>query len=148
MKIPCLALCATLFASALAPADAAADEGNRCARVSVFDSAPRKQDLYPAVLIAIDGSMPGPTQATTWRVTPGKHTLTVAEAIEPHEFSTPQLRQRDGRKVRPYKTLEIDAQPGITYRLAAQFIAANRSRIDDGSYWEPVIWKESPEACR
>jgi hypothetical protein len=148
MKSLHLALCATLFASGLAPAAAVASDSDRCARITVFDSAPRKQDLYPAVLIAVDGSMPGPTQATTWRVTPGKHTLTVAEAIEPHEFSTPQLRQRDGRKVRPYKTLQIDAQPGITYRLAAQFIAANRSRIDDGSYWEPVIWKESPEACR
>lgn len=130
-----LALCGT----------AAADT---CARVSTFDSAPRAQQLFPAVLIAVDGELPGPTGAESWRIKPGKRVLKVAEAIEPNRFTPLQNRERDGRRADRYKTIEIDAQPGITYRLAVRFHADRRNRMRSGDYWEPVIWKESPESCR
>lgn len=122
-------------------------DADTCARVSTFDSAPRAQHLFPAVLIAVDGKLPGPTGADSWRIEPGKHVLKVAEAIEPNRFTALQNRERDGRNADRYKTLEIDAQPGITYRLAARFYVDRRNSMRDGAYWEPVIWKESPEPC-
>jgi hypothetical protein len=141
-----LSLLCLLVALPAAPVFAA--EGDRCARVSVFDSAPRRQQLFPAVLIAVDGALPGPTSADSWRVTPGRHVLTVAEAIEGNRFTPTQNRERDGRRADRYKTLEIDAQPGITYRLAVRFHADRRNPMRSGDYWEPVIWKQSAEACR
>lgn len=134
-------LLALLFATAASAED-------RCARVSTFDVAPRSQQLFPAVLVAIDGELPGPTGAETWRITPGRHVLKVAEAIDPRRFTPLQNRARDGRNPHRYKTIEIDARPGITYRLAARFHADRRNPMRGGAYWEPVIWKESPEPCR
>lgn len=144
MNIRMLQLTAALCAAALCT-PALADS---CARVSTFDSAPRAQQLFPAVLIAVDGELPGPTGAESWRIAPGKRVLKVAEAIEANRFSAPQNRERDGRSAtNRYKTLEIDAQPGITYRLAVRFHPDRRNPMRDGAYWEPVIWKESPEPC-
>ncbi len=136
---------ATLLCALLLAAEASADS---CARVSTFDSAPRTQQLFAAVLIAVDGELPGPTGATSWRIEPGKRVLKVAEAIEANRFSAPQNRDRDGRSVsNRYKTLEIDAQPGITYRLAVRFYPDRRNPMREGNYWEPVIWKETAEPC-
>ena len=124
-----------------------AASADSCARISTFDSAPRSQQLFPAVLIAVDGKLPGPIGVESWRITPGKHVLKVAEAIEPNRFTFTQNRDRDGRNTDRYKTLEIDAQPGITYRLAVRFYPDRRNPMREGRYWEPVIWKESPEPC-
>jgi hypothetical protein len=99
------------------------------------------------VLIAVDGRLPGPTGAESWRIKPGKRVLKVAEAIEPNRFTPLQNRERDGRRADRYKTLEIDAEPGITYRLAVRLHADRRNPMRAGEYWEPVIWKQSPEPC-
>jgi hypothetical protein len=135
------------LAALLSPGLAAAAD-SRCARISTFDVAPRNQQLFPAVLIAVDGRLPGPTSAESWRLTPGRHVLKVAEAIDPKRFTALQNRERDGRNSDRYKTLEIDAQPGITYRLAARFHVDRRGNMRSGDYWEPVIWKQSAEPCR
>ena len=125
------------------------DGVSSCGRVSVFDVAPRTQQLHKAVLIAVDGELPGPSGSETYRLSPGRHVLRVAEAIDAHQFGDLQRMQRDRRRGEDrYKELEIDVQPGITYRLAARFLPEKRNRIRDGSYWEPVIWKELAETCR
>jgi hypothetical protein len=76
--------------------------------------------------------------------------LTVAEAIDPSRFIGLQNLRR--HRLRPggerYKTLLVEVQPGITYRLAAQFHPDKRNKIVEGEYWDPVIWKETPEPCR
>ena len=127
---------------------AQAGDGDSCARVSTFDAAPRKQKLYPAILIEVDGSLPGPTSSDSFRLSPGKHSLKVAEAIDSRQFIAAQNRDRDGRsKHERYKMLEIDAQPGVTYFLAARFIPGQRNQVRSGAYWEPVIWKESKVPC-
>jgi hypothetical protein len=137
--------------AALAQASLAAEGGDgssSCGRISVFDIAPRSQQLYRAVLIAVDGKLPGPADLDTRRLTPGRHVLRVAEAIDSRRFADVQqfLRSRQNRD--RYKEIELDVQPGITYRLAARFITEERHSIRDGAYWEPVIWKETPEPCR
>ncbi len=125
----------------------AADGDSTCGRISVFEGAPRSQHLFAALLIQVDGNLPGPSSQETFRATPGKHTLTVAEAIDPKYFSDVANRLRGtGRDNR--KTLEITVEPGVTYYLAARLHPDRASSIADGSYWEPVIWKESAERCR
>lgn len=142
-----LDLGAALAGAALA-ATSDGDPASSCGRVSVFDIAPRSQRLYQAVLIAVDGEVPGPAGASSFRLEPGAHRLTVAEAIDARQFDAIALRQRDGRQRDRYKDLEIVVRPGVTYRLAARFHIEERNSIRDGAYWEPVIWKESAEACR
>ncbi|MBS7458947.1 PDZ domain-containing protein [Coralloluteibacterium stylophorae] len=125
---------------------AAGDADSRCARVSVFDVGPRSQQLYRAVLIAVDGRLPGPSNATSFRIEPGRHTLTVAEAIDADRFSS-LARSLRGRRSR-YKELQLDARAGVTYRLAARLVTENRERILANTYWEPVLWSSTDERCR
>ncbi|MBD8527957.1 PDZ domain-containing protein [Pseudomarimonas arenosa] len=137
------------IATTAASSGGGAGDGSSCARVSTFDVSPRTQELHRAVLIAIDGELPGPLSAATFRITPGKHVLKVAEAIDGYEFTPVQLRQRNRQMLDVrYKELELVAEPGITYRLAAKLHRDQRHQIYSGNYWEPVIWKESPEPCR
>ena len=136
------------LAQASLAATAEGDDMSRCGRISVFDIASRRQQLYRAVLIAIDGKLPGPASSESYRLEPGTHTLTVAEAIDSHKFSATQVFERGRLGRERYKTLTVEVQPGITYRLASRFHPEERGRIRDGAYWEPTIWKESPEACR
>ena len=138
---------------ALAGATYAAGAGggdglSSCGRVSVFDAAPRGKQIYRAVLIAIDGELPGPPNSDTYRLDAGRHRLTVAEAIDPEQFNSVQRTQRDRQGRERYKELTIDVQPGITYRLGAHFILDQRNSIRDNAYWEPVIWAEAAETCR
>lgn len=125
------------------------DGVSSCGRISVFDIAPRRQQLYKAVLIAVDGKLPGPASSEVFRLQPGRHVLRVAEAIDPVQFDSLQRLTRDRhRGGEHYKELEIDVQPGVTYRLAARFNYDQRNSIRDGAYWDPVIWTEVAEPCR
>ena len=90
--------------------------------------APRSQHLYEAVLIAVDGKLPGPSNAESQRVAPGRHDPRVAEAIDSRQFGGVLNVQRDGRRNR-YKEIEVDVQPGITYRLAARLNLEQRNHI-------------------
>ncbi|HEY5804672.1 MAG TPA: hypothetical protein VIT90_13355 [Lysobacter sp.] len=118
-----------------------------CGRISVFDVAPRSQDLYRARLINVDGTLPGPTSARSYRVAAGKRSLEVAEMIDNEQFNDVQLRQRVQQSDR-YKTIELDVQPNTTYLLGSHLIEERRNNIMDGSYWEPVIYSHSSEACK
>lgn len=126
---------------------AGAAQAGSCGRISVFDVAPRSQEVYRARLLNIDGELPGPTGARSFRVTPGRHVLEVAEAIDNEQFNDVQLRQRVQRADR-YKTLEVDVQPDTTYLLGARLVEARRNYIADGSYWEPVIYRQNSETCQ
>lgn len=137
-----------LASASLSSRPAQAQTADSCARISTFDIAPRKQDLHRAILIGVDGGMPGPLDSTSWRITPGRHVVKLAEAIDGREFSPAKQRDRDGRRGHRYKTIEIDAEPGITYRIAAKFIRSKRLDVRQGGYWEPVVWKETVESCR
>lgn len=137
--------------SALAGAAYAATGGDGvsgCGRISVFDAAPRGKQVYPAVLIAVDGRLPGPTSSDVYRVEPGKRRLTVAERIDPEQFGGVQRTVRDRQGRDRYKDLFVDVQPGMTYRLGAQFVLEQRNSIRDNAYWEPVVYSEVAETCR
>lgn len=136
------------LAGAALAATPAGDGVSSCGRISVFDAVPRGKQQYPAVLMAIDGEMAGPTSSDVFRVEPGRRLLTVAERIDSPQFTSQQqlIRNRPSRD--RYKEFYVDVQPGITYRLGVQLVVENRNRIRDNSYWEPIIWAQSPETCR
>lgn len=136
------------IAGATFAAGASGDGTSACGRISVFDVAPRGKQIYPAVLIAIDGHAPGPNSSEVFRVEPGRRRLTVAERIDASQFGSTQRISRDRGGRDRYKELIVDVQPGITYRLGAQFNLEQRNSIRDNAYWEPVVWTEVAEACR
>jgi hypothetical protein len=133
-----------LLALVLGPGLALAD----CGRISTFDVAPRNQQLYRAVLIAIDGRKPANVEGHSFRLPAGRHVLTVAEAIDPHRFNRVEQVQRDRRSRERYKTIEVDVAVDTTYFLAARLDLDRRGEIRSGAYWDPVIWKQATEACR
>jgi hypothetical protein len=126
---------------AVGTAATAASSDGACGRISTFHIAPRSQRLYPARVLAIDGSIPGPANQDTYRLPPGTHTVEVAEDINASDLPAAFSRRRAdlGRK-----TFTIVVEPGTTHLVA--------SRLLDGSgvrdYWEPVVWKTLAEDCR
>lgn len=117
-----------------------------CGRISVFGSPPRSENLHEAKLVAVDGRLPGPTDATSFRLEPGTHILTVGEGIEARYLSFNE-RLRNAQSNR-YKTLSVEVEPGTTYFLAARLNPDKLTEAKDGAYWDPVIWKEVAESCR
>lgn len=124
------------------------DPASRCGRLSVEAIAPRTRELFPARLIAVDGGLPGTSQQDVVRLAPGKHVVRVAELIDETYFSGIANRQRGRQRNGGYKDLDVEIEAGVTYFLAARFHRDRSDRILDGSYWEPVLWKERAESCR
>lgn len=127
---------------------AAGEPVSGCGRVSTFDVAPRRQHIYPAVLIAVNGRLPGPTSSETFRLPAGRHVLTVAENIDTEQFGAAQALQRSRGSASRYKELEIEVAADTTYQLGARLILEQRNEIRSRAYWEPVVYSQREEACR
>ncbi len=125
----------------------AADPESSCARISVFPAAPTADDLFPVAAVTIDGRSGTPGQ-DSFRVAPGRRVVSVAENIDSRRFSPVANRQRSSGGRDRYKSLEIDAQAGVTYFVAARFHRELAGRVAEADYWEPVVWKERAERCR
>lgn len=120
--------------------------GDGCGRLSIFDVAPRQQNLHAAALISIDGDRSPMGGQEVFRLSEGRHVLVVGEKIKSKYLAFSDVFRNSNIK-NPYKTIEIDVAPNTTYLLAAKLIQDKRNVWLDGAYWEPVIWKESTEAC-
>lgn len=128
-------------------ASARAASAPGCGRVSAFDAMPRGRQLFPALIIAIDGRLPT-TPSGSMRVPAGRHRITLAEAIDSDRFTAIQLKQRDGSGPNRYKTLDLDVVANTTYLVAAKFVDPSKLNLRDGGYWEPVVLRSTSEACR
>lgn len=118
-----------------------------CGRISVFDNAPRQQQLHAAALIDVDGRQSPMSGQTSVRVSAGRHILKVGEQIDLRYLGFGQrLRDRGGTE--RYKTLTVDVDADTTYFLAAKINSEHRNEWRDGLYWDPVIWSTSKENCR
>ncbi len=117
-----------------------------CGRISIFDVAPRQDGLHEATLNQIDGRSPGVTGQTSFRVPVGVHVLEIGEAIENRYLSINDRQRNAGPK--RYKTLTVTVTPNTTYHVAARVNEDQRNEWRDGAYWDPVVWRESSEACR
>ena len=116
-----------------------------CGRINQFDVAPRQQHLHRAQLIAIDGDSPGPSGSPSFRLSIGKHTLTVAEAIEDRYLSFNNRFRNSGTD--RYKKIDVDVKPNTTYYLAARLNKDKAGQWRDGAYWDPALWLEKTESC-
>lgn len=114
-----------------------------CGHVNVFDVAPRSNDLHAVKLLSIDGRLPGATGTVSFRLSPGLHTLKLAEQIEPRYLAFNSRQRGDS-----VKEMSLDVAPGVTYFLAAQLHEDKRADWHDGAYWDPVLWKQTEESCR
>jgi hypothetical protein len=118
-----------------------------CGRISIFDVAPRQQDLHAAVLISIDGRRSPFAGQETFQVSAGRHVLTLGERID-HRYLGFNDRLRDSGADSRYKSLTIDVEADTTYLVAARLNADHRNEWRDGAYWDPVLWKQTAERCR
>ncbi|HET7843827.1 MAG TPA: PDZ domain-containing protein [Xanthomonadales bacterium] len=125
-------------------AQAAPAQVGGCGRISVFHIAPRGQQLYRAKVLEIDGEIPGPTNQDTWRVSPGRHTLRVAELIDTNDLPGVYTRARRHKD----KDLVVEVAPDTTLLIAAHLELDNERDVPGNGYWTPVVWKEISEPCR
>ena len=123
------------------------DFSQGCGRINDFDVAPRGQRLHGAKIIAIDNVTPGPHGSQAYRVTVGPHTVKVAERIESRYLAFND-RQRNAQIQGGYKTITVDVAPNMTYLVAARLNEDQRDNPKDGAYWDPVMYRETPEECR
>ena len=135
----------------------APQKGERsCGYVSAWAGVvPRSKGIFQAEITQIDGNSTPLLQPTNrHRVKTGKHVLVVREFIDPVRLSSAQLQQIAKMKkfamARAYKSLVIDVEPGISYRIGARLLKdkLDAQSIRDNAYWEPVVWAKVPETCR
>ena len=116
-----------------------------CGRISVFDVAPRQQQLHAAALINIDGRLAGTTGQTVYRVAAGEHVLDVSEHIDNRYL---MINDRERNAGAQYKPLRVMVEPNTTYFVAARLNEDKATQAKDGAFWDPVVWKQVSEPCR
>jgi hypothetical protein len=116
-----------------------------CGRISQFDVAPRGERLYGVRILLLDGRTPGPEGTSSFRVSAGEHRLVVAENIPTEAFGIGEFATRRRNTSKP---LVVTVHPGQTALVAAQLHRDRAGSINDGRYWDPVVWKEVAESCR
>jgi hypothetical protein len=125
-----------------APAAAAPAEG--CGRISMFDVAPRGDRLYGVRILLIDGTTPGPLGTPVFRVSAGEHHLLIAENIPTQQLGVGEFATFRRQTSKP---LTVDVKPGTTAMVAAQLHPDKTTQLNNGGYWDPVVWREVPESC-
>jgi len=125
-----------------APADAAPAEG--CGRISMFDVAPRGEHLYGVRILLIDGTTPGPLGTPAFRVSAGEHHLLVAENIPTTQLGAGEFATFRRQTSKP---LTVNVKPGTTALVAAELHPGKATQLNNGGYWDPVVWREVPESC-
>lgn len=113
---------------------------------------PGSQDLFQATITQIDGRAPR-LERYEYKLDAGKHVLVIGEGIDSTRLNSAQLAQiRKMKRSTPagfFKALILDVQPGTSYRLGVRLLRdkLDTQSIRDNAYWEPVVWKEVPQAC-
>lgn len=125
------------------PPPAPASEGG-CGRISMFDVAPRGEHMYGVRILLIDGTTPGAQGTPAFRVSAGEHHLLVAETIPTAEIGVGGIASLRRQTSKP---LTVNVKPGTTVMIAAQLHLDKLSELTSGAYWDPVAWKEIPQAC-
>lgn len=137
-----------LASNGSAAAATGAEAPSGCGRISDFDVAPRQQQLHAAKIIAIDGQAPGPSGATSFRVSAGSHVVTVYNLIESRYLPFSDIQRNSGMSGSHYKKLTVDVAPDTTTLIAARLNSDKRNDWQNDAYWDPVAWKQSAERCR
>jgi hypothetical protein len=117
-----------------------------CGRISTFDVAPRSAHQYHATIILLDGVTPGPSGQQTYRVRAGTHELLVAEDIPTEQMGVGSIAALRARRDNS-KKLTVTVKPNTTAMIAAQLHVDKASHFANAGYWDPVLWREVPQAC-
>jgi len=143
----------TPAAPAAAPAVAPVAAPAGCGFVAASEGViPESEGIYRVTVTQVDGK--SATSTRRHRVDAGTVTLTVSERIPFHSLSGSEIHEIKRMKRRgdanAYQTLQLDVEPGMTYRIGARL---HRDRLDTASieaneYWEPVVWETVPTKCR
>ncbi|MET1161871.1 MAG: hypothetical protein ABWY48_04965 [Pseudoxanthomonas sp.] len=157
LSLACLSMVVCVAAAAAqdsgAPA-ATAPRPGQCGYLSTRQGVvPESENVFPANITQIDGRSTSFMRANRQKVAAGTHKLTVSENIEERRLTEAQLVQI--RKMqrfayaRAYKHLEVDVQPGTTYRIGALLHPdkLDTASIKANAYWEPVVWEQVAEKC-
>ncbi|MDR3387808.1 MAG: PDZ domain-containing protein [Rudaea sp.] len=118
--------------------------GGGCGRISTFDVASRSDHQYHARILLLDGVTPGPSGGEVYRVAAGEHRLLVAENIPTRQMGFSEIASL---RRNTSKELIVDVKAGTTAMVAAQLHLDKAGDLAHGGYWDPVVWRESPEAC-
>jgi hypothetical protein len=125
-------------------APAAAASADACGRISMFDVAPRGEHLYGVRILLIDGTTPGPLGTPAFRVSAGEHHLLVAENIPTQQLGVGEFATFRRQTSKP---LTVNVKPGMTAMVAAELHPDKHTQLNNGEYWDPVVWREVPESC-
>jgi PDZ domain len=132
------------LANSDSPGGARAATGTGCGRISTFDVAPRSDHQYHARILLLDGVSPGPSGGEVYRVAAGEHRLLVAENIPTRQMGVGEIASL---RRNTSKEFTVIVKPGTTAMVAAQLHPDKASDLAHGGYWDPVVWRESPETC-
>lgn len=145
---------ATMSLAGKADAQApSAGDSTQCGYVSDREGVvPRNEQIFPVEITQIDGRST-PFGDNRHRVPVGTHVLVVREFIEPSRLTGSQNTQIALMKKHvwmPYKTLLVDIDPNMSYRIGARLLKdkLDTASIRANAYWEPVVWSSVRENCR
>lgn len=123
---------------------------------AVLGVPPESRQVFDALITQIDGrSTPLSGEPNRFRVSAGRHVLTVNEHIERSRLSLGQqhrislLRRHERGKGELSKVLVVEVEPGTSYRVGAHL---RKERLDADSiranqYWEPVVYDTASASC-
>ena len=121
-----------------------------CGRIEVSMPPPARQGIHPVLLHEVDGRLPGPLSSESFRLSPGRHTLKLSEAIDGRYLTMHQNRRRANLlRSERFKYFELEVEDDAVYRIGARLVEGRTSTEDvrSGAYWEPVIWSTSTTPC-
>lgn len=142
----------TLQGSA-APTTTAAPAPRGCGHLTAGGAHPRTgRDIFPVLVIGIDGENVLPQQSSRHRVETGRRVVVVRERVDASRFSQFALDERERQKARHGMRLDkvmiVDVAPDTTYAIGAKAIRPiPTGAVRDNSFWEPVVWRTSAEPC-
>lgn len=126
-----------------------------CGYISDNDPPPIvSEDIHPLEITRIDGKSTPLETTDRHRLTSGTHVLTTSERIAAHHFSARQANQRqrmlDRKRAQAYKAIVVEIEPGTRYSIGARLLrdSMDNEDIRNNDYWEPVIFRQRPEACQ
>ena len=119
------------------------NERGECGYVSQLLSPQRNKYLFETRIIRIDDKHV--TSKNLYKLSPGKHTVIVHEAINDKNL----LKFEDKTERRNYKSFEITVEANKNHKIAAKYLKKNeRTDARKKDYWEPVTYKIDERQCK
>ncbi len=128
--------------------DTGAAPNSDCGRLTVYPWRRVNERIWPVVLHAINGRWPGSENQFQFKLAPGRHVLKLTEQITDVRLNDGFRRNALARRNKDLREFVMDIEPGMTYRIGARFIVEQADQIENGGYWEPVVWRSFGQSCR